>query len=59
MATVRFVSWSVIPVGAFLAGLIAEGTSARGTLWLIAVAVAVSPAVLFASPLRHQREVLT
>lgn len=29
MATVRFVSWSVIPVGAFLAGLIAEGTSAR------------------------------
>lgn len=59
MATVRFVSWSVIPVGAFLAGLIAEGTSARGTLWLIAVAVATSPVVLFASPLRHQREVLT
>lgn len=58
MATVRFVSWSVIPVGAFLAGLIADGASARNTLWLIAVAVAVSPVVLFASPLRHQREVL-
>lgn len=59
MATVRFVSWSVIPVGGFLAGWIAQVTSARGTLWLIAVAVAVSPVVLFASPLRHRREVLT
>jgi MFS family permease len=58
MATVRFVSWSVIPVGGFLAGLIADGTSARSTLWLIALAVAISPVVLLVSPLRHQREVL-
>jgi MFS family permease len=58
MATVRFVSWSVIPVGGFLAGSIAQVTSARGALWLIAVAVAVSPVVLFTSPLRHRREVL-
>ncbi|HET9500624.1 MAG TPA: MFS transporter [Marmoricola sp.] len=58
MATVRFVSWSVIPVGGFLAGWMAQGTSARETLWLIAGAVAVPPVVLFVSPLRHQREVL-
>jgi hypothetical protein len=58
MATVRFVSWSVIPLGGFLAGSIAQVTSARGALWLIAVAVAVSPVVLFVSPLRHRREVL-
>jgi hypothetical protein len=58
MATVRFVSWSVIPIGGFLAGWIAEATSARVALWLIAVAVAVSPVVLIASPLRHQRDVL-
>lgn len=58
MATVRFVSWSVIPVGGFLAGSIAQVTSARGALWLIAVAVAVSPVVLSTSPLRHRREVL-
>lgn len=58
MATVRFVSWSVIPVGGFLAGWIAQGTSARSALWLLAVAVAVSPVVLFASPLRHRRDVL-
>lgn len=58
MATVRFVSWSALPVGALLAGWLAQSTSARGSLWLVAVAVAVSPVVLFASPLRHQREVL-
>jgi MFS family permease len=58
MATVRFVSWSVIPVGGFLAGLVADGTSARSTLWLIALTVAISPVVLLNSPLRHQREVL-
>lgn len=59
MATVRFVSWSVIPFGGFLAGWIADATSARVALWLIALAVAVSPVVLVASPLRQQREVLT
>lgn len=59
MATVRFVSWSVIPIGGFMAGWIANATSARATLWLIAIAVAVSPVVLVASPLRRQREVLT
>lgn len=59
MATVRFVSWSVIPIGGFLAGWIAEAASAQATLWLIAIAVAVSPVVLIASPLRRRREVLT
>ena len=59
MATVRFVSWSVIPFGGFLAGWIADATSARIALWVIALAVAVSPVVLVASPLRRQREVLT
>lgn len=59
MATVRFVSWSAIPVGGLLAGLLAGATSARGALWVVTVVVAVSPAVLLASPLRERREVLT
>lgn len=58
MATVRFVSWSVVPIGAFLAGWIAEGFSARGALWVVAGAIAVTPVVLFSSPLRHQRDVI-
>lgn len=58
MATVRFVSWGVIPIGGLLAGWLAGLTSARTGLWLLAIAVAVSPVVLLASPLRHRREVL-
>ena len=58
MATVRFVSWGVIPVGGLLAGWLAGATSPRIGLWLLALAVAVSPVVLLASPLRHRREVL-
>ena len=59
MATVRFVSWGVIPLGGLLAGWVAQGTSARSALWLLGLVVAVSPVVLFASPLRHRREILT
>lgn len=59
MATVRFVSWGVIPLGGLFAGWVAQGTSARGALWLLAVVVALSPVVLFASPLRHRREILS
>lgn len=58
MATVRFVSWSAIPIGGFLAGWAAEVTSAREALWVCVVAVAVSPVVLLLSPLRGQREVI-
>lgn len=58
MATVRFVSWGVIPLGGLLAGWIAQTTSARSALWLLAIVVALSPIVLFASPLRHRRDVL-
>lgn len=59
MATVRFVSWSVIPLGGLLAGLVAEQAGTRTALWVLVAAVAVSPVVLAASPLRHRREVLT
>jgi MFS family permease len=58
MATVRFVSWGVIPLGGLFAGWVAQGTSARGALWLLAVVVALSPVVLLVSPLRHRREIL-
>jgi predicted MFS family arabinose efflux permease len=59
MATVRFVSWGVIPLGGLLAGWIAHNTSARSALWLLAIVVALSPIVLFTSPLRHRRDILT
>lgn len=34
MATVRFVSWGVVPAGALLAGVLATGLGIRTTLWI-------------------------
>ena len=58
MATVRFVSWSVIPLGGLLAGWSAGVSGSGRALWLLVPAVAISPVVLTFSPLRHTREIL-
>ncbi|GAB1646569.1 MFS transporter [Krasilnikovia sp. MM14-A1259] len=54
-ATMRFVLWGTIPVGAALAGLVGELTSPRTALWVgvTGMAVAWIPAAL--SPLRAMR----
>ncbi len=46
MATVRFVSWSAIPIGAFLAGLCAGAIGPRDSLFAFALASLASPGVL-------------
>lgn len=56
VATVRFVSWGAIPVGALSAGLGAEVLGPRGALWLCCVVGLVTPALLLASPVRRVRE---
>ncbi len=58
MATVRFVSWGVLPLGGLLAGWSAGAVGSGGALWLLVPAVAISPVVLAFSPLRHTREIL-
>ncbi len=58
MATVRFVSWSVLPVGGVLGGWAAGVFTSGSALWLLAPVTAISPLVLTASPLRHLREVI-
>jgi MFS family permease len=56
MATVRFVSWGVIPVGSFLAGGLATGIGTRATLVIFCLLTWLSPAVLLGSPVRQARE---
>lgn len=56
MATVRFISWGVIPFGALAAGGAAALWGIRVSFVLMAVCSAVSPAVLLASPVRRMRE---
>ncbi|MFD9128894.1 MFS transporter [Kitasatospora sp. NPDC059571] len=56
MATVRFVSWGAIPVGALAAGAASTAWGTRTALLLTAVAALASPAILLASPVRRMRE---
>ena len=56
MATVRFVSWGVIPLGALLAGVAANLLGIRAALGLVCLAAAVSPAIILSSPVRGMRE---
>lgn len=56
MATVRFVSWGVIPVGSFLAGGLAEAIGTRTCLLLFCLLSWLSPVILALSPVRGLRE---
>jgi MFS family permease len=53
MATVRFVSWGAVPVGALTAGLLAGTAGPRGALWLVSAAGAAAAVTLAVSPLRR------
>jgi len=58
MATVRFVSWGVIPVGALAAGGLATWTSPRTALWVFCAFNLVSPLILWSSVIRHRRDLV-
>ena len=57
MATVRVVSWGVIPVGALAAGTVATWYGPRTALWWAAAATLVVPVVVLTSPIRTRRDI--
>lgn len=56
MATVRFVSWGAIPVGALLAGAASTAWGPRTALLVLAVCSLAGPVILAASPIRRLRD---
>lgn len=56
MATVRFVSWGIVPVGALVAGALASAISTRGAFWIACFSAVLAPVVLLVSPVRSLRE---
>lgn len=56
MATVRFVSWSAIPIGALTAGVAATWLGTREALWLVCVVCSLAPLVLWSSAVRRLRD---
>ncbi|WP_327306688.1 MFS transporter [Streptomyces sp. NBC_01298] len=58
MATVRFVSWGVMPVGALLAGALGVAFGNRTSLLILCLCTLLIPVPVFLSPLRKTRELL-
>lgn len=56
MATVRFVSWGMIPFGALLGGVLATLAGTRAALWAACVLALAGPAILWFSPVRLLRD---
>jgi MFS family permease len=59
MATVRFISWGAIPLGAFLAGALGTTLGIRGALLVTAGLILLAPAAIWASPEVRRRRNLS
>jgi MFS family permease len=55
-ATMRFVVWGVLPIGALIGGLLGTVIGLRPTLWIGAAGEAVAGVWLLASPMRSMRD---
>jgi MFS family permease len=55
-ATIRFVSWGVLPIGALIGGALGTALGNRAALWAICLASLVTPLPVFASPNRRLRD---
>jgi len=58
-ATMRFMVWGTLPVGALIGGALGSAIGLRPTLWVAAALGLVSPFFVFASPLRRVRALPT
>lgn len=56
MATVRFVSWGVVPIGAVAAGLVATWANPRTALWGCCAVAVLAPLFVWLSPVRARRD---
>ncbi|MEV3860237.1 MFS transporter [Streptomyces sp. NPDC050095] len=56
MATVRFVSWGALPLGALTAGLLATYAGTHAALWTVCAAALLPGVYLFLSPVGRRRD---
>ncbi|MGW2546762.1 MFS transporter [Kitasatospora sp. NPDC001574] len=55
-ATMRFLVWGTLPLGALIGGTVADTAGPRAALWVCAVGTLVVPVPLLLSPLRGMRD---
>ncbi|MFI8825508.1 MFS transporter [Streptomyces sp. NPDC053431] len=58
MATVRFVSWGALPLGALTAGLLATWVGAHTALWTVCAAAFLPPLYLFSTKVGRHRDLI-
>ncbi|WP_323747750.1 MFS transporter [Catenulispora rubra] len=58
-ASVRFIVWGTMPLGALLGGVVGTWFGLRPTLWIAVIGSYAAVAWVFFSPLRHMRDVPT
>ena len=58
-ATMRFLVWGTLPLGAFVGGVLGQLIGVRPTLWVGAIGGLLAFLPVFFSPLRHMRELPT
>jgi predicted MFS family arabinose efflux permease len=56
MATVRFVSWGAMPLGAALSGVLASTAGVKSALWVTCIGALVAPLPLLLSSVRRCRD---
>jgi MFS family permease len=56
-ATMRFLVWGPMPIGALIGGALGGVIGLRPTLWVAAIAGLVSPLFVIFSPVRRQHEI--
>lgn len=56
MATVRFISWGALPLGALLSGVLADSLGLRPALWMVCAGFLLAPLVLIMSTVRKLRD---
>jgi MFS family permease len=57
-ASIKFMSWGVLPFGALFGGFAGQLLGYRGALWLLAGLLFVAPVILYCSRLRRDPELL-
>lgn len=55
-ASIRFCVWGVMPIGAFVGGLLGEGLGVRAVFWIALVGQVVAAAPVVLSPLSRMRD---
>ncbi|MFE7367592.1 MFS transporter [Streptomyces anulatus] len=56
MATVRFISWGALPLGALVSGVLADSLGLRPALWTVCAGFLLAPLVLMMSTVRKLRD---